>query len=107
MIATSCSVTGVAAAPCATAAATSSSVGVATVIVLLAASLGVGGRDEAAAALLGVCACGVGGREVRFDSVTCVHDAVFGDDSNDDAACAVVLPAATAAFTTFVHGSLS
>ena len=68
-------------------------------IALLAASLGVGGRDEAAAALLGVFACGSGGREVRFDSVTCVRDAVFGVDNSDDAACAVVLPAATAAFT--------
>ena len=107
MIATSCSVTGVAAAPCATTVATSSSVGVATVAVLLAAGLGVGGRTGAAAAVLGVFACGVGGREVQFDSDTRTHDAALGVESSDDAACAVVLPAATAAFTRFAHGSLS
>ena len=106
MIATSCSVTGVAAAPCATTVATSSSVGVAAVAVLLAAGLGVGGRTGAAA-VPGVFACGVGGREAQFDSDTRTHDAVLGVDSSDDAACAVDLPAATAAFTRFAHGSLS
>ena len=75
--------------------------------VLLAAGLGVGGRTEAAA-VLGVFACGVGGREVQFDSDTRTHDVALGvDDSSDGAACAVDLPAATAAFTRFAHGSLS
>ena len=105
MIATSCSVTGVAAAPCATTVATSPSVGVATVAALLSAGLGVGGRAEAAA-VPGVFACGVGEREVQFDSDTRTHDVALGVDSSDEAACAVDLPAATAAFTRFAHGSL-
>ena len=111
MIATSCSVTGVAAAPCATNVATSPSVGVATVAALLcakiaSAGLGVGGRAEAAA-VPGVFACGVGEREVQLDSDTRTHDVALGVDSSDEAACAVDLPAATAAFTRFAHGSLS
>ena len=74
---------------------------------MCSAGLGVGGRAEAAA-VPGVFACGVGEREVKFDSDTRTHDAVLGvDDSSDEAACAVALPAAAAAFAMSAHGSLS